>query len=304
MASEKFANKAATTLAANYTAGDGSISVASATGFPTAGVFRVVLGNTQKTIFRVDSVSGTTFTGVAEADDANASSGQTVTHVGTRGVAERFVQSPESGELVMPSGVAGADFYGPIWPLADPTAYSWAWVNQGGATVAEGSRRIFMTGVSDASRNERLRKKSHAASKKYTALFAMDLPSNNGSSVYAWCGMYFRKNSDGKLYGFRKFMGTDMNFAIQRLTNETTFSANVGTLIRQTGAFEHMWMQIEDDNANVYFRYSADGKNFVEIVSEGRTAFMSGGPDEVGFGIGSLGSPGVARLTLLSWAEA
>ena len=38
-------NLAETTLASGYTAGAGSISVASAAGFPTTGTFRVRLGN-------------------------------------------------------------------------------------------------------------------------------------------------------------------------------------------------------------------------------------------------------------------
>ena len=100
MAFEKFANLAETTLSAGYTAGAGSISVTSAAGFPTAGVFRVRLGNAGKTIFRVDSVSGTTFTGAAEANDANAANGDSATCVLSAGA---------MGQLVIPLFTSGAD---------------------------------------------------------------------------------------------------------------------------------------------------------------------------------------------------
>ena len=78
---EQLGNLATTTLAAPYTAGSGSISVSSATGFPTAGTFSVTILNAAGTvllIFRVTSVSGTTFTGSAEGSDASAASGSIV----------------------------------------------------------------------------------------------------------------------------------------------------------------------------------------------------------------------------------
>src|SRR6185436_11731147 len=118
-----------------YTSGGSSISVTSATGFPTTGVFRVRLGNVGKTIWRVDSVSGTTFTGAAEANDANAASSDTVIQVASRQTFERLIQSPTAGEARGISGVSGADYYGPIWKLGDPTTPSWAWVNQGSSTI-------------------------------------------------------------------------------------------------------------------------------------------------------------------------
>src|SRR5690348_7784839 len=137
MSAEVFANLAETTLGAGYTSGGSSITVASASGFPSTGVFRVRLGNAGKTIYRVDSVSGTTFTGGAEANDANATTGDTVVLVATKAVAERFVQSPESGAIDLISGAAGVDAYGPVWKIVRPDTLSWSWQNQGGASVVD-----------------------------------------------------------------------------------------------------------------------------------------------------------------------
>ena len=109
MASEKAANLAETTLASGYTSGGASISVTSASGFPTTGTFRVRLGNASRTTYRVDSVSGTTFTGGAEANDANAASSDTVIQVASRQTFERLIQSPDTGAINAPSGVSGAD---------------------------------------------------------------------------------------------------------------------------------------------------------------------------------------------------
>jgi hypothetical protein len=73
------------TLASAYTAGSGEIVVSTATGAPTSGTFSLTILNAQTgavyLIFRVTSVSGTTFSGAAEGPDANAPIGAAV--VGT-----------------------------------------------------------------------------------------------------------------------------------------------------------------------------------------------------------------------------
>jgi len=84
MATEVFTNAAATTLASNYTAGSGTLAVASATGYPTTGNFRIIVGTN---ILLVTAVSGTTFTvtgGQEGTTDANASSGAAVTPILTK----------------------------------------------------------------------------------------------------------------------------------------------------------------------------------------------------------------------------
>ena len=87
---EQFANKIETTVGSAYTAGSGTLVVASATGFPAIGTFRVRLGNVAGSILRVDSRSGTTLTVVAEADDGNAGAGDTVTIVLSAGAMEQI----------------------------------------------------------------------------------------------------------------------------------------------------------------------------------------------------------------------
>lgn len=85
MATEVFANNASTTLSANYTAASGTLSVTSASAFPTTGNFRILIGTN---ILLVTAVSGTTFTVVGGQEgttDASATSGATVTHVITKG---------------------------------------------------------------------------------------------------------------------------------------------------------------------------------------------------------------------------
>jgi len=62
MAPETFGNKVDTTVASGYTAGSGTLVVASATGMPATGNFRIRLGNVAGSILRVTARAGTTLT--------------------------------------------------------------------------------------------------------------------------------------------------------------------------------------------------------------------------------------------------
>lgn len=87
MATEQFSNLAQTTLASSIVAGAPSLTVASASGFPASGQFRIVI---DQEIFLVTTISGTAFTvtpGYEGTTEANHSSGAVVAHILTAGVA-------------------------------------------------------------------------------------------------------------------------------------------------------------------------------------------------------------------------
>lgn len=278
MASEKFANLAETTLASGYTSGTTTLSVASAAGFPTAGVFRVRLGNAGKTIWRVDSVAGTTFTGAAEANDANANSGDTCVLTATRAVAERFLQSPDAGVIHMPSGVSAVDLYGPIWKTGRPDLQSWAWQNQGTSTIVDANGVSYLT-VPSASTSIRSRLLS-APGTPYiiTSLLRSDY-TVTGTTQNS--GLVFRESGTGKLITYGLY--PDGIIRATKYTNDTTFSATLGATLTTINLAGHWhWLRIKDDGTNLLFFVSRDGVNFVQVTSEGRTVFMAGGPNQIG----------------------
>ena len=83
---EQFSNQAQSTLASSMAAGASSLTVASATGFPTTGQFRIVV---DQEIFLVSSVSGNVFTvtaGYEGTTQAAHTSGAVVAHILTAGV--------------------------------------------------------------------------------------------------------------------------------------------------------------------------------------------------------------------------
>src|SRR6267154_4145842 len=90
MSVEVYTNNAQTTLTSSYTAGAGSIVVASTAGnFPTTPIFRVGIFGTNgslKVILKVTTITdGTHFAVTAEGSDANAASGDVVRHLLTAG---------------------------------------------------------------------------------------------------------------------------------------------------------------------------------------------------------------------------
>ena len=297
MGAEKFANLAETTLASSYTSGGSSISVASAVGFPSAGPFRVRLGNGGKTIFRVDSVSGTTFTGAAEANDANAGSGDSVKIVATRAVAERFIQTPDAGEIQAYAGVSGADRYGPLWKLTPLDQSGWAWVNQGGAAVTQSGGVVLLTGPSNASDSFRIRKTS-APGTPYSVTALVRARYSSAAANQQNAGICFRDGT-GKLYVW--YVSSAGQVQAVKWTNETTFSA-VGavnlSIVGIPGAWH--WLRLTDDGTNLKFLLSLDGVHFKEYGSEGRTAFFGSGPTEYGIHLDTTASSGEVGLSVAS----
>ena len=61
-------------------------------------------------------------------------------------------------------------------------------------------------------------------------------------------------------------------------------------------------MQLEDNNTNRLWKYSADGLHWIQVYSESRTSFIT--PDEIGFYVEESGNAYSAAMTLLSWVEA
>lgn len=298
MASEKFANLAETTLSAGYTAGAGSISVTSAAGFPTAGVFRVRLGNAGLTIFRVDSVSGTTFTGAAEANDANANNGDAVKIVASRAVAERMIQSPDAGSIHAPSGVSAADSYGPIYKTVPFVDSGYSWINQGTATIAVNGGVGFLTLPQTTGQTIRGRAKS-LGGVPYTCVVQLDTIMENSASQAAMFG--FRESGSAKFVCFR------LEQATVRISNGVTSGTVAGDLYAKNWnngrAHSRIWLKIEYDNTNVKFSFSWDGVNYIQVLSEAKAAHFTTAPDQVCFLGYDQNNSSFLCLCIMSMAE-
>ena len=169
---EQFTNyTAATTLNSSYTAGAGTISVASVVGFPTVPTFTVsILDQTTlvtKVLLRVTGVSGTTWTVAAESTDANASTGdQVVTVISAAAIAQMRADMSMSGPYAsLPVSAKVGDIYTPtdsfydkirwngsswdhfrggrLLTLPDDSLFSWDNQDASTLTTAYGGIKVF-----------------------------------------------------------------------------------------------------------------------------------------------------------------
>lgn len=190
--------------------------------------------------------------------------------------------------------------WGPAFPFTPPVDGDFAWVNQGSATVSTTNGGIYLSCVSNGgSQNSRIRKKA-APSTPYTITAAFLLQFS--FSGYASGGLCFRQSSDGKVVIMHADLnaagaGTTVllirNFDSPSSVSSTPSSPNVPLL----GSV--IWQRIADNGTNRIMSVSADGQNWIDVYTVGRTTFMTA--DEVGFAINPFSSD--TGLTLLSWKE-
>jgi hypothetical protein len=307
--SERFSNLGESTVDTGYTAGDPTIDVVDASTFPADGIFRIRLDNPSETILIVSSVSGDTFTVEAEEFDGNASAGVAVVQVGTKGQQERFLQGPVDGEPNAPWGVSGGDFAGPIWKIVPLDQSAWSWVNQGSATVVQGSGVVYFASTFAAGTNVRIRVKT-APSPPYRIEAGVKTWFSAGTlntSLMA-TGILFRESGTGELSSvlITNFTIATANHPASvgavNYNSPTSFNAIIGAE-RNTVLGQVMWLAIEDNNTDLIFQASIDRVNWETLATIGRTSFMAGGPDQVGIHLTNQAGGTSASASFFHWEE-
>jgi hypothetical protein len=211
------------TLTSAYTAGNTSLAVSAAA--PAAiqtGTFRVRLSNTSGTLLKVTAgAATTTWTVVAEANDASAVSGSIVygceitagmidqirseqiqTGIFSGYTAQKngnLYLTTDAGVLVRDTGSSLA-YWGPIYPLTPPPSQSTlTWVNQGTATAVDINGGILLTAPANAGDSLRcLFKTMPATPYTFTILFDYD----GFSSSFTGAGIAIRDSASGKIVTF------------------------------------------------------------------------------------------------------
>ena len=308
--SEKFSNLGESTVDSSYTSGATSLVVADASTFPTDGIFRVRIDNPSETIWRVDSVSGDTFTGAAEENDGNASVGVDVVQVGTKAQQERHLQSPLDGAMGFPTGLLGADRGGPGWKLIPLDQSSWSWVNQGGFSVTQGGGVVYLDGPAAAGTNLRCRVKT-APSAPYVIEAGVMCWFGTASSLTSLmaAGLVFRESGTGEItilamsnFTFATANSPPSVFAAN-YNSATSANAEIGTARNSLTVTHVMWLRITDNNTNLIFEASIDKVNWFQIASISRTSFMAGGPDQVGIFATNQAGATQCSAAFIHWAE-
>lgn len=279
---EQYSNGASTTIAEDLDASETGVDVTSASGFPTIGNFRVLVGSE---IMLVTGVSGTTFTVVRGAEGTTAAThtnGDAITHIVTR----------DSLRAVL------STLYGTGWRQKMATG-DWAWINQGSATVNELGGVLSLYAPATASNNVRIQKRS-APSPPYTISATVGMGQWDGQ-YYNFGGIGWRQSSDGKLILFGITLGR--GFTVQKYSSATAYNSSYTLTLTGTptwGAWSNrMSLRIVDDNSSRKCLASPNGIDWFEIHSVGRTDYLTG--DEVLFFAESNNATYPVITTLYSW---
>jgi len=181
--------------------------------------------------------------------------------------------------------------------LTDPTLQTFAWVNQGSATVDNNiAKSIFLYAPAVSGTSYRIQKKS-LPSAPYT-ITACVIPQIVGLAGMS-CGILLRESSSGKFVAHQVTFNSDLHFRVTKFTSPTVGSTDYQDFIMYQ--YNPIWLRWQDDNTNRMAFYSVDGNHFQKIATNPRTDFIT--PDECGFFVNSGQASFDAGMLLLSWLE-
>lgn len=188
--------------------------------------------------------------------------------------------------------------WGPIFPMTAPVDASFAWINQGGASVDTTYGGIYLAVPAAAGVNWRIRKLA-APSTPYTITACFLLDTFGADNAYIALG--WRESSSSKIVTFGLQMNTGSRLKVDKWTNETTFSATYIDFIARSGSSSCAWLRITDNGTNRICSVSSDGQHWIAVHTVGRTDFLTA--NEVLFGGQSQNGTYDAGFSLLSWKQ-
>ena len=319
MATEQFTNNAQTTLnnGGNVASGDTSFVVTSASGFPLAANFRIIIDSE---IMLVTGLSGTTWTVLRAQEGTSAAShtnGAAVTHVLTSGsmlqamidrsqigtfsarpsdrIAGRRYQCTDCPFWYYDDGTNWNKFFG-SYPLVTPNDGSYSWDNQSGAGYSTTQDMLTISNFSSSGMAFRY-KTAPSAPKIIDTAWLINF--NPRETVYYSIGY---RDSSGKLVLFAisfNNSGLPQCFAyLWQFSSSTTYNSYYyqNNAVPIVGGL--IFMRMQDDGTNLNFYFSTDGVNYALYGSKPRTDYLSA-PTYAVFGFSGASSSG----SLIHWKE-
>ena len=305
---ERIVNHNATTLNGAINDTVTSVTVTDAGSYPLLGDFRILVGSEVMHVISRASHTLTVVRGVDGTSAASHSDLDTVDVILTKAGLDSYFDHVLSG----PSARYPARLLDASGNRV--TASDFTFDNQGTA-FAEDNPDGSITLVSDENETANtqlhvLYKTAPTAPWTVTAGFQVAV-GWDWASTQTTGGLLCRENSTGEFINLSCSTSAPGGalFDCFHWNSPISFNVRIPGLLQPDFNANWVWMQIEDDNVDLFFRVSYDGINFYEIGSDTRTDFMAGGPDEIGFSISERGqgSAGILtarhEITLKSWTE-
>lgn len=91
----------------------------------------------------------------------------------------------------------------------------------------------------------------------------------------AACGIYIRDSNTGKVIGFEIYATDGLTVGIRATTYTDSQASGPSVLFDAPCNVEGIYLRFMDDGNNHVFQISADGRTFMDIFSQSRTAFLA-----------------------------
>jgi hypothetical protein len=333
MSIEQFVNGSSqTTLSASITSSATSLTVASASGFPTVPQFRIRI---EDELLLVTAVSGTTWTvqrGVEGTAAVSHTSGLSVNWVFTAGALNQFradnIQVGPIASLPNPSdtkeGMMYAtsdscyiyrhngtswDAFGPIWRWNPPNPANFTGANLSGCTIdtTKGVLRLSCPSSSTYQLRCHWMNIPNPSSDYFCEVVGAIL---EPSAAQAWgYGLALRESSSGKIvmYGPMYYnSGAQIKIDLQKWNTETSFNADYFSLLSQLAnhsnfQMKRIWLSIFKDSTTRYFQFSHNGLARYTIYSNTNTDYIT--PDQYGFYVVQGSGTNAPECTFQHWGN-
>jgi hypothetical protein len=302
---ELFANNASSTLDGSIDDSQTSIDVIDGSVFPATGNFRLIV---ESELMLCTGVSGDTLTverGAEGSTPDSHASGETIAQIITVGGLAATLKDndalagsdrPALGKIVADDG------------LTILTSSDFTDLNMSNGTKTDQGGTILLRQGSIASGEELVGMYVSAPSAPHVRIAAFQMNavmnSGNGSASFIGC-LFIRDSGNGKFVGLgiHKNGNGNPEVLVGRWNSATSYSADI---FGSTSYFQHsetIWLKIEDDNTDFKFSVSSDGFNWIELATQGRTAFLTT-PGQVGWGSRKANAnPRQSLLRLCHWSK-
>lgn len=291
---ERFVNGGSTTLSGDVMSSDTTIDVASASGFPSEGDFRILIN---AEVLLVTKVVSTTFTVQRGADNTVASDHSdtdAVEAIITKDAVHQFIRDRDPWANLRPP-YAILDSSGDLLTASDFSQINFSTAS---ASDVDGNIVLSKDDHTTASVSALVRSAPSTPYSIVAAIYAniiTDFPVN-GAQV----GTCFRESSSGELYT-HVFQPSHARSHRLFHWSSPTGTATVLSEAEPLSDTPIIWYKFEDDGTDLWWYISFDGVHWQFQFTEARGTRFTTAPDQIGFYINNDDGVDGNFVSLIAW---
>jgi hypothetical protein len=265
MAIEQYGNDPGATLGSTINNSTTTVTLNSATGYPSSGPFRILIGSE---LMQVTAISGTTLTVVRGSEGTTAAS-----H--TSGVAVTLVLSAAGLSAITSERQAKLYTDDTV-----PSSGSYTWVNQGSGTATDGARRMILnTGGSTVPGGSLSLFVKNMPSTPFVMTFHVIPEAPGVANSHAGVCVY-DSGAGNVMTLTQAFTGSGWVVQMVKWNSPASFNSNLGANSSSIAGTD-FYLRIANDGTNFTFSYSHTGIVFYAMATIGVSAF--GTPNKIGY---------------------